>query len=40
MAISKVASHRIPCCIPTLYVYMSMCCFINLKSKHEERLLF
>jgi len=26
MAISKVASHRRHCCVPTLYVYMSMCC--------------
>ena len=24
----------------TLYVYMSKCCFIDFKSKHEERLIF
>jgi len=40
MAISKVASRRLLCCVPTLYVYMSKCCFINVKSKHEERLIF
>jgi len=37
MAISKVASHRLLCCVPTLYVYMSKCYFINVNSKHEER---
>ena len=43
MAISKVASHRLLSCVPTLYllyVYMSKCCFINVKSKHEEKLIF
>jgi len=37
---SKVASHRLLCCVPTLYVYMSKCYFINVKNKHEERLTF
>ena len=40
MAISKVASHCLLCCVPTLYVHMSKCCFINVTSKHEERLIF
>jgi len=40
MAILKVESHRLLCCVPTLYVYMSKCYFINVKRKHEERHLF
>jgi len=40
MAISKVASHHLLYCVPTLYVYMSKCYFINVKSKQEERLTF
>ena len=36
--IKKIASHRLLCCVPTLYVHM--CCFINVKSKHDERLIF
>ena len=40
MAILKVVSHRLLCCVPTLYVYMSKCYFINIKSKHKERLIF
>jgi len=39
MAISKVASHRLLCCVPTLYVYMSKCYFINVKRKHEDSYL-
>ena len=31
MAISKVASHRFLCCVPTVYVYMVKCYFINVK---------
>jgi len=27
-------------CVTTLYVHMSKCCFIKVKSKHEERLIF
>jgi len=40
MGISKVARHRLLCCVSTLYVYMSKVLLINVKSKHEERLIF
>jgi len=26
--------------VSTLYVHMSKCCFINVTSKHKERLIF
>ena len=31
---------RLLCCVSTLYVYMSKCCFTNVKSKHKERPRF
>jgi len=35
MAISKVASRRLLCCILALYVYMPRCCFLNVNDNHE-----
>jgi len=40
MAISKVASHRLLCCVPTLYVHIPESCFSNVKCNHTERLIF
>jgi len=36
----SIKSCKSSLCVPTLYVYMSKCYFINVKRKHEERLIF
>ena len=36
MAISTYLSY----CVPNLYVHMFKCCLMNVKGKHEERLIF
>jgi len=37
MAISKVASHRLLCCVPTLYVHMSKCYLHQRKQKARRK---